>query len=199
MILAAFEGLLDGEPPAWLRKREVEVLMGAFAEAFEVEPPEVASLSADEPLFAFREFTAACMDAAGEDVQVAERYRERLGEVAFRLGTQVRLALVVRPSQALHVARYFYRAIDIELVGELPGSLRFGPCSFAQRYTPANCWFMSAFDEGFLRGVMGDRDAKHELAFACRLTEGAPYCRAHMAPRHRAGETSKRAAACPRA
>ena len=180
MMLDAFETRYDGEPPAWLRKVEAEALMEGFAEAFDVEPPQLESLSADEALAAFREFTAACMDAASEDAGVAARYRARLGERAYDLGVKVRSLLMVRRSQALHVTRFFYRGIGIELTGELPGALRFGSCSFAQRYTPANCWFMSAFDEGFMRGMMGDRKAECSLSFTCRLTEGAPCCRAHM-------------------
>ena len=57
------------------------------------------------------------------------------------------------------------------------GGLRFGPCSFSQRYSPRCCWFMSAFDEGFLRGLLGT-DAR--LVFSCRLTEGAACCRARF-------------------
>ena len=180
MILDAFETLYDGEPPEWLQKVEAEALMEVFARAFDVEAPELDSFAADEALAAFREFTAACIDAVSEDADVAARYRERLGEGAYDLGAKVRALLMVRRSQALHVTRFFYRGIGIELTGELPGALRFGPCFFAERYTPANCWFMSAFDEGFMRGMMGDRKSACSLSFSCRLTEGADCCRARM-------------------
>ena len=63
MILAAFEKMLSWPPPAWVRKVEVAVIMGVFADAFAVDPPAVANRSADEALAAFREFTAACMEA----------------------------------------------------------------------------------------------------------------------------------------
>lgn len=178
MMLGAFETLYDGVPPAWLRKIEAKVLMDVFADAFDVEPPEVGHLDASGALLAFREFTAGCMEAALVDEQMAWRYRDRLGDRAYRLGNKVRTALRVRPSQAMRIVRFFYRGIGIELSGELPGALRFGPCSFSGRYTPGDCWLMSAFDEGFMRGMAGRADAA--LAFTCRLTEGGTHCDARF-------------------
>lgn len=188
MILDAFETLYDRRPPAWLRKVEARELARVFSEAFDVEPPELASLSADEALAAFREFTAACMEAALADGELSARYRERLGQGAFDLGSQVRQMLGVRKGNAFRVTRFFYRGIGIELSGEMPGRVRFGPCSFSQRYTPADCWFMSAFDEGFMRGLSGQEGA--DLVFTCRLTEGAPFCLAGFGLESDRGETS---------
>ena len=176
-MLAAVEKMLGWPPPAWARKVEVAVIMGVFAQAFDVEPPAVGELSADEALIAFREFTAACMEAALEDEQVAALYRQRLGEGGLRLGSQLRATLRVRPSSAVPFAQFLYRGIGIELTSDEAGALRFGLCSFAQRYSPRCCWFMSAFDEGFLRGLLGT-DA--QLVFSCRLTEGAACCRARF-------------------
>lgn len=178
MILEAFEALYDCMPPKWLRKVEAAALLGVFAEAFDVKAPEAEDMSADQALFTYREFTAACMEAALADRSVAERYRARLGDAAYRLGTKVRRALSVRSSQAFRVTRFFYRGIGIELSGELPGTICFGPCYFTGRYTPDVCWFMAAFDEGFMRGITGCAAA--DLAFSCRLTEGAPCCRARF-------------------
>ncbi len=176
-MLAAVEKMLGWPPPAWARKVEVAVIMGVFAQAFDVEPPAVGELSADEALLVFREFTAACMEAALEDDQVAALYRQRLGEGGLRLGSQLPATLRVRPSSAFPFAQFLYRGIGIELTSDEAGALRFGPCSFAQRYSPRCCWFMSAFDEGFLRGLLGT-DA--QLVFSCRLTEGAACCRARF-------------------
>lgn len=166
-------------PPAWMRKMEALVLMDVFARAFDVEPPRLARLSPEAALLAFRSFTAACMEIAAEHAQLAAYLRGRLGTQAERLGRRVRALLLVRRGRALGVARYFYHGIGIELTGSLPGELRFGPCYFAERYTPQDCWFMSAFDEGFLRGLTGCPEAG--LRFSCRLTDGAPCCRARFA------------------
>lgn len=172
-MLANFETLLDRTPPVWVRRLEAAALMRVFARSFDVEPPSPSTLAA------FREFTAACMQAALADSAVSTRYRIRLGEGARELGTLVRKALAVRPHQAFRVTRFFYRGIGIELSGELPGTLRFGPCYFAQRYSSQCCAFMAAFDEGFMRGITGFDGA--ELAFSCRLTEGASCCLAVFA------------------
>ena len=179
-MLVSPKMLADRNPPVWMRKAETAVLMKTFAHAFEVDPPSLRACSSDEALFAFRDFTAACMEAACADSAVAARYRARLGKGACGLGNAVRKLLHVKPEQAYTVTRFLYRGIEIEIEGSLPGALRFAPCSFARRYTPADCWFMSAFDEGFMRGITGERDA--QLRFACRLSEGAPCCDATFGP-----------------
>lgn len=178
MILDTFETLYDRTPPTWLRKTETAALMAVFARAFQVDPPNVAGLSAADALAAFREFTAACMGAALVDEDAAKLFRRRLGAQALALGDGVRRLLKVRPSAAFRVARFLYSGIGIRVEGALPGAIRFCPCSFAARYTPADCWFMSAFDEGFMRGISGMHDV--ELVFSCRLTQGASCCLARF-------------------
>lgn len=183
---AAIVKALDGKPPAWVRKVEVAVIMGVFAKAFDVEPPSLEALSADEALHVFREFTAACMEAALADERFAEMRRERLREGGLALGSQLRETLHVSPASSWQFTRFAYRGIGIDLTGDRAGSLQFGPCAFAGRYTPQDCWFMSAFDEGFICGVTG---SEGPLEFSCRLTEGAPCCRARIGG---AGGTARR-------
>lgn len=156
---------------AW-RKLEILVLMRTFARAFDVEPPRVCTLSA------FRSFTAACMEAALADEVMTAHYRTRLGEEARKLGARVASLPGVRAIGPSRVTRLLYHGIGIDLRGTLPGAVRFGPCYFAGRYTPEDCLFMSAFDEGFMRGISGCEDAS--LVFRCRLTEGAPCCLARF-------------------
>lgn len=192
MRTAFIEKVLDGRPPAWVRKVEAAVILGVFARAFDVEPPALEALSADDALLAFREFTAACMEAALADRQVATRYRERLRAGGFGLGDQLRQLLRISPASSWQFARFAYRGIGIDLSGDPAGNLQFGPCMFAGRYTPADCWFMSAFDEGFLRGVTGMRGG--ELVFSCRLTEGADRCLARFASVGNADPSARRVA-----
>ncbi|MBR3318235.1 MAG: hypothetical protein IKG21_10510 [Atopobiaceae bacterium] len=191
--------MLGRTPSAWFRKLEVVVLMETFARAFDVEPPRLGGLSANGALTMFREFTAACMEAALEDERVTAFVRGRLVEEAQRLGRAVRCVMAAgqpvrlaqlnklwcsnrltcsaRPQSTFRVVRYLYRGIGIELTGSVPGALRFGPCSFAQRYTPKDCHLMSAFDEGFICGIMG---VEGTLCLDCRLTEGAACCCARL-------------------
>ena len=154
MMLAAFEKVLGWPPPAWVRKVEVAVILGAFAKAFDVDPPALEDRQADECLPVFCEFTAACMEAALADEQVAAMYRARLREGGFRIGSQLRSTLNVRASSSFAFAQFLYRGIGME-----------------------DCWFMSAFDEGFLCGIMG---IEGSLCFSCRLTEGAACCCAEL-------------------
>lgn len=159
---------------SWARKIEVRVLMGSFVRAFGVEAPSVRGMGANEALATYRTFTAACMDMALEDPSLRRHLRQRLRDEAMKLGTRARL--FVPSVLAPELLRALYRAIGIDLVFEDHNRLCFASCAFAKRYTPEDCWFMSAFDEGFLCGVL--KIDCGELRFACRLTEGATCCRA---------------------
>lgn len=174
-MLPVFEKMLGMAPPAWVRKVEVAVILGVFAEAFDVDPPALEDRPANECLYVFREFTAACMEEALKGGKAAISYRDRLGSSGFRLGLRIREMLNVSAASAFPFAQFLYRGIGIELAREDSGCLKFESCSFAQRYSPECCLFMSAFDEGFLCGLL-EVDAR--LVFSCRLTEGAPCCRA---------------------
>lgn len=165
-------------PPVWMRKFEVAVLMRVFCHAFDVEAPALRGLDASEALHMFREFTAACMEMAQQHDGLAALLRSRLGDAALTLGRTIRVLVPSPRGARLWLARYLYRGIGIEVKEVRPNLLRFCPCSFARRYTATDCWFMSAFDEGFLRGILGQQDA--DLVFSCRLTEGASCCMARF-------------------
>lgn len=169
---------LAHRPPAWMRRAEVAVLMRVFCRAFDVEAPSLCGLRPDDALRVFREFTAACMEAAQPSDELATWLRARLADSALALGRAARMCAPPPRGARLWLARYLYRGIGIEVREVERGHLRFCPCSFAQRYTPADCWFMSAFDEGFLRGILGAEDAS--LVFVCRITQGAPCCMARF-------------------
>ncbi len=160
--------------PRCARSVEVRVLIRTFARAFGVEPPSLARQDAEQVLATFVAFTAACIELALEDRRVAAVLRARLGAEAEALGGRIRMGMPLPSGIATSLARLLYRGIGIDLVGDLPGDLRFRSCVFARRYTPQDCWFMSAFDEGFMRGLTGLPDAS--LAFSRRLTEGATCC-----------------------
>lgn len=154
------------------------MLMRVFCHAFDVEAPALRGLDDSEALYVFREFTASCMEMAQRHDGLAALLRSRLGDAALRLGRAVRVLVPSPRGVYLWLARYLYRGIGIEVEEVQPNLLRFYPCSFARRYTSADCWFMSAFDEGFLRGILGQQDA--DLVFFCRLTEGASCCMARF-------------------
>ena len=166
--------LLDGSPPLWLRKMEARVIARVFAKALDAEPPRTRPRDSGEALVVLQEFTAARMEASLAS-GLAPAHRRRLGRRALTLGTWIRRLVPVGQVTRERLVRYLYRGIKIELCGSMPGELRFGPCSFARYYSPACCALMSAFDEGFICGIMG---LSGPLVFETRLTEGATCCRA---------------------
>ena len=153
---APLRRLLDGSPPPWLRRMETRVISHVFAKALDAELPRVCTRDAGEALVALQEYSAARMEdslASG----LAPTHRRRLGQRARILGTWIRRLVPVGQATRERLVRYLYRGIRIELSGSMPGELRFGPCSFARYYSPACCALMSAFDEGFICGIMGLR------------------------------------------
>ncbi len=178
-----FPAVSARRPAALVRKIEVSLLMRTFCEAFDVVSPKLSGLSADQALRLFVEYTAACMELAQGDKRIAHYQRARLGMCAQKLGRRVRMLCPVSDAGRYALARYLYAGIGIELNGTPPESLCFGPCAFSRRYTSDDCWFMSAFDEGFLRGLWSCEQA--DLVFSCRLTQGANCCRAHFTATHR--------------
>lgn len=165
---------LDRPFPDIVRRVGIQALCLTFARAFDVEPPDVMRCPAERALGAFREFSAACMEEALVSPAYAADRRERLGQLACELGAKVRKVLQPRDDERMDLVRALYAAIEIDVVGQIPGELRFRRCYFSTRYTPALCSFMSAFDSGFVGGLCGGVG----LEFTERLTAGAPCCRA---------------------
>ncbi|MDO4533020.1 MAG: hypothetical protein Q4C36_04790 [Coriobacteriia bacterium] len=165
---------LDKPLPDAARSVVVQVLLGVFCRVFDVRGPAVATLPANQALRAFREFSAACMEAASVSSAFAQSRRAELETQAYRLGSRVRAALAPTDAELMPLVSWLYSAIDITVVGSISGELVFQRCSFSVRYTPELCAFMSAFDSGFVGGLCGGG----ALAFSERITAGAPCCRA---------------------
>ena len=167
--------------PRWVEAITVQVLCETFARAFDVEAPRVWRLRIDEAgnrpdLFAFREFSAACMEEALRSPRYAAQRKERLRTLAEELGSHVRTALAPDDGELAGLVSRSYAIIGIDVEGSVPGALTFRKCYFSERYTPALCAFMSAFDDGFVSGLCGGG----KLAFDTRITEGCPNCEARF-------------------
>ena len=77
--------------PRWVEAAATQVLCDTFARAFDVEAPRMARLrgmraSGRPDLFAFREFSAACMEEALRSPSYADGRKERLRALAEDLG-----------------------------------------------------------------------------------------------------------------
>ena len=125
-------------------------------------------------LFAFREFSAACMEEALRSPSYADGRKERLRALAEDLGRRVRGVLSPDDVELAGLVTRLYAIIGIDVEGTVPGALTFRRCYFSARYTPALCAFMSAFDDGFISGLCGGG----RLMFDSRITEGNPGCEA---------------------
>lgn len=171
MIVPA--SFIERNPPEWVRKLEVRLLIGAFARSLDKARPSVRGKASSESLHVLQEFSAEALRGS----IAAEKQREArqvLYSEAVRLGKRMRKVLRVKPHEAFSVTRFVYRGIDIEIEGCIPGEICFTSCSFARVYSPEMCWCMSAFDSGFMAGLYGEG----ELVFASRITEGCSECRA---------------------
>jgi len=167
---------LDRPFPDALRSIGIQVLCDDFARTFEVVAPGVAGMPAERALRTFREFSAACIEEALASPSYAAARRADLEVRARALGARVRAVLKPDDSELAALVRALYAAIEIDVFRDASGCYVFRRCSFATRYTPAVCAFMSAFDSGFVGGLC----AAGRLEFESRLTEGAPSCRARL-------------------
>lgn len=162
--------------PGPLRTIGVQVLCNTFAQVFDVKAPNVASLPPSSALWAFREFSAACMEEALASPEYAAGKRADLEVAARELGAKLRMALKPTDEELPLLVHALYAAIEIEVSAQVPGEFTFHRCFFAGRYSPELCAFMSAFDSGFVAGLCDGSG----LVFLTRITEGAPCCRARF-------------------
>ncbi|MBQ9068830.1 MAG: hypothetical protein IJ131_07185 [Eggerthellaceae bacterium] len=193
MRLVSAELLARIPVPKAAKAAAIQLLCDVFASAFDVVAPKLrrietaangspdtAHAGIQRPdLWAFRTFSAACMDAALESHAFSAQCIGRLYEHAFSLGTKVRRVLNPRPSELPVLVHLFYALIEIDVVCFPSGELVFNRCYFSGGYTPAQCAFMSAFDSGFVGGLHGGG----RLEFSARITQGAPCCRACLVER----------------
>lgn len=154
----------------WIRRVQLRAMTRMFARAVKVPAPSLARLDDDGILAAFMRFSAREAERLATDDAARADLRQR----AYRMG---RLLAALPPFSRVDkrdLVIALYRNIAIGLSGDLPGQVMMEPCVFSAVYSPAACLFMSAFDEGIMAGIVG----QGSLAFSCRLTEGAPCCRA---------------------
>jgi hypothetical protein len=163
-------------PSEWFRKPVVDLLFARTAEAFAAPLPQLRSLAGCEVLLAYAEFTALAAVGATTLPEGNEAER-RLFDTAEAVGERLRrLFGVCSMADAMAIARWCYRVLDIDFHGNARGEVRIPRCSFSRHYSPAACKAMSALDIGLLAGLTGGG----RLVFSQRLTEGFSCCRARI-------------------
>jgi len=161
--------------PVPVRKRKLEMLFRATADAFGVDAPSVRDLSYDEALRRYALFTREHADEAlrrGTEREVGVR----LYQSALRIGEQFRSDLGVRPSDVMRAAALVYRMLGIDFRGEPEGDIRISRCLFSACYTADVCRLISSLDAGLLVGLAGGG----ALSFSQRITDGHDCCRARL-------------------
>lgn len=157
------------------RRREIERLFEATAEAFDCPVPPARLRSAGGRLREYARFTREHALRALEDDTRPPAIERRLFRGAFLIGSRLRRLLKVRNlDDARQAARLVYRGLGIDFRAGVDGTVLVRRCGFAASYSSGVCALMSAMDRGLLAGLAYYR----ELRFNARITEGEPACTA---------------------
>lgn len=163
--------------PAFIRKRKLEMLFEATADAFGTAVPVTADKSCYERLDLYARFTRAQADASmrrGDEPEV----RKRLFQNSCRIGTELREDFALSDADVMRMGSLVYKMLGIDFRGQMDGQIVIGRCFFSDYYSSAVCRFISSLDEGLLVGLAGGGT----LTFSQRITEGYDCCRAVLAP-----------------
>jgi len=171
-FLLAVAGIYVPEP---LRRRKLEALLAATAEAFKTVPPFTKGLSCDECLHAYAQFTK---DEAEKSILRGdeEEVQSRLFVRARAMGDEFRRQFRLKNSEVMTMAALVYRMMGIDFQGEADGCITVRSCIFSGYYPGDVCRFISSLDEGLLVGLAGGG----YLTFSQRITEGFDCCRAWL-------------------
>jgi hypothetical protein len=161
--------------PEALKRRKLEDLFAATADAFQCEVPPLHDQSYDDRLMEYALFTREQVEDAVLAEWDLDAIHDRLYANAVQLGVELRRMLGVKSlAEAMDVARVLYRAIGIDFAGTPQGEVVISRCFFSDLYSSQVCWVISALDSGVVAGLAGGG----RLIFTQRITEGHGACRA---------------------
>lgn len=161
--------------PAPVRRRKVEMLFRATADAFQTAPPSTEGLSYDECLTRYARFTREQADNAIRQGSESE-VQSRLFENAYRIGRQLGTDFKVHVADVMRMGAIVYKMLGIDFHGEPGGNIVIKRCFFSSYYSSQVCGLISSLDEGLLVGLAGGGS----LSFKQRITEGHACCLAHL-------------------
>ena len=159
--------------PQFLRKRKLEMLFKATADAFQATAPSTAEMSFDDCLKLYAEFTREQADNSirqGKDLEV----QPRLFHNAYRIGQQLKMDFKVDKAHLMRTGALIYKMLKIDFRGDPEGQIVIRDCFFSAYYSSQVCCLISSLDEGLLVGLAGEG----RLRFYQRITEGEACCRA---------------------
>ncbi len=162
--------------PQFIRRRKLQQLFAATADAFAAPMPQLAGLKVEEFLEQYALFTK---QKAEESLRKGAETRDksRLYANASYLGMSLRSQFGVRNMKdTMRLARLVYRMVGIDFSGSTEGDVVIRRCYFSAFYAPEVCGIISSLDAGLLSGLSGGA----RLGFTQRLTEGGDCCRARL-------------------
>lgn len=163
--------------PARIKRRKLNALFEATAEAFEVPVPELDHLSFGQSLELYATFTKEQVETRLHAGKEMGNIAEALYRHAYSLGSELREQLHLKSRRdLLSAGRTLYRAIGIDFEGNSTGSVVIRSCYFSQFYSAEICRIMSSLDEGIAAGL----SAGGKLTFSRRITDGNPCCEAFL-------------------
>ena len=161
--------------PPPIRKRKLEHLFTATADAFQATRPSTRGLTFDECLKSYAQFTRDQAESAIRQGNGAV-VRPRLFENAYRIGRQLKADLRVDSTEVMRMGALVYRILGIDFEGEPGGNIVIRHCFFSTYYSSSVCRIISSLDEGLLVGLAGGG----RLSFSRRITEGNECCLAYL-------------------
>ena len=169
--------ILPRQLPPFVRGRILAALSQATADAFGCPAPSYGQLSYDERLRTYALFTREQADGVLRTGRDVATIRTRLFQNACPLGRKARRWLGVDTmGEVMALGQILYRAIGVEMQGDLRGDVTVTRCYFSQFYSGPVCDLISALDDGLFSGLSGGG----RLRFTERLTDGGDCCRARL-------------------
>jgi hypothetical protein len=169
--------ILPQNLPDFIREEILTELFQATADAFECLVPALDHLSYEECLRTYALFTREQAEKALQSGRDVAAIKTQLYQNAYPLGRKLRKWFGVGTmEEVMELAQILYRAIEVEIQGDVQGNVMVKRCYFSRFYCGPVCDLISALDDGLFSGLSGGG----RLVFSARLTEGSECCRAKL-------------------
>jgi hypothetical protein len=167
---------------AIVRKRKLEMLFKATADAFQTTPPNARGIAFSDYLRLYAQFTREQADKTIRQGKQRET-QLRLFQNALSIGQQLKIDFKVSDMDVMRMGTLIYKILNIDFKGEPGGNIKVKRCFFSSYYSNQVCRLISSLDEGLLVGLAGGG----KLSFSRRITEGDECCQAILEKNRRLG------------
>ncbi len=126
-------GMLPTGLPVWIRRVLLAELCEATADAFGCAGPALSRLSHDAGLQSYALFTMEQADKAFRDGYDIAALKTQLYRNAYPLGARLRRwSRIHRTAETMRLAQILYRAIGVDMEGDLQGNVTVKRCYFSR-------------------------------------------------------------------